>query len=788
MKKVPFILSLFIGSFVTIICIYGFILLTQRTGLPPEIDQKKLVQVDDIEFKNSLDILFVLSQRSIGETSTFYLEEEGQIVKREAAYAPFYPRRLFPIIYLIIGLFCLVIGMIVFLFRSADKRAQIFYFASLAFASAIIISGGLYCLSESWLSYIPGILFYLAYSFAPALLLHFSLCFSQINIKKGELFIYFPALVFFILEVTTFLLSSLRSSIEIHRIYQSSLYAFRIYMIIYVFLSIIVFIVRYKRAFLEEEKAQIKWVFYGLIVGLGPFTLLSQLPRTFNLDPFVTEELATLFFVFVPLGLAFSIIRFKLMGIELVIKRSIVYSVLTVFTVSIYLFSVLLFQNIFTQFFSTTETVVSVFGALVAAAVFHPARKKIQLLVDKAFFRVSYDYKRSILSFNERAHQMVSNEHLVNFFLLKVKKTLPLEHMGVSVFDIQSGTRRLLIGKNGGRALEFAAAFDFKSDKIFSRKKAVRTEENLDFSCEKILEEQNLEIVIPLLFRSSDLEGCITIGKKKSEQRFSRDDLELLRTMAGELSLNLERIRLQEEVFEERAEREKLAELNRLKTEFVSSVSHELRTPMSSIQGLAQILQEGKIKDRTKQEELLNLVSSESSRLSQFIHNVLDFGKIEQQVKTYNFDHVELQPLVNEVVNLAQHRLESEGFKIKTQFPKRTISLKIDPDAVKQVLTNLIDNAIKYSSDKKEIEIEVTEEKTEVYIQIKDKGIGIPADAQKKIFEGFFRHSGAVKSNPKGVGLGLMIVKHIMDAHRGKVKVESVPGKGSTFSLIFLKP
>ena len=107
---------------------------------------------------------------------------------------------------------------------------------------------------------------------------------------------------------------------------------------------------------------------------------------------------------------------------------------------------------------------------------------------------------------------------------------------------------------------------------------------------------------------------------------------------------------------------------------------------------------------------------------------------------------------------------------------------------MKQVLTNLIDNAIKYSSDKKEIEIKVTEKKNNVIIQIRDKGIGIPLEAQDKIFEGFYRHDGAVKSNPKGVGLGLRIVKHIMKAHKGDVKVESEPDKGSTFSLYFPRP
>jgi len=286
---------------------------------------------------------------------------------------------------------------------------------------------------------------------------------------------------------------------------------------------------------------------------------------------------------------------------------------------------------------------------------------------------MSYDYRKSILSFNERAYKMAGSDNLIDFFLLKIKKTLPLEHVGVFIYLIDSGKQKLLIAKDGEEDLEFLTYLSLDSEKILARKKAVRTEENMDFSQESLLEKKNVEMVIPLSFKSSDLSGFLSLGKKKSGERFNRDDLELLRTMAGELALNLDRIRLQEEVFEERAEREKLDELNRLKTEFVSSVSHELRTPMSSIQGLAEVLQAGKIKDKKKQDELISLVASESSRLSRFLHNILDFGKIEQQAKTYKFQKKEIQSVVKETAKLFQYRLESDGFLLRTNLPENPL-------------------------------------------------------------------------------------------------------------------
>lgn len=793
MKKIPFLLSLVGGFFIILISIYGFSLLLQRPGLPPEIkdllqkEDAKLIQIDETRIERKMDEEFILSQKAIGEQSTFLIEIDGKIGEREAKFVYYYSQSFFPLIYLLIGILCFIIAIVVFLLRSEDARARIYYWTSFAFASAVIISGGFYCLRKSWLSYIPGILYYFCYPLAPALFLHFSFTFSKIRLKISKLIIYSPALIFIgILEIK-FLQSGLNSSIKAHRIYESTFYVFRAYLVLFVLSAILSLIISYRKASLEEEKGQIKWIFYGLFVGLVPFILLYQLPLSIGIDSLLPEELCNAFFIFIPLAFAFSIFKFKLMNIELVINRSIVYSMLTVFSVSLYLFSVYMLGNIFSKFFSARETTVSLIGALVAAVAFNPARKKIQKFVDKAFFRTSYDYRKSILSFNERTHKMASSDHLTDFFLLKIKNTLPLEYIGVFIYLLVSGKQKLLIAKNGKESLASLSFLSLDSEKILAKKKAVRTEEDMDFSKEALLEEKNLELIIPLSFRTADLAGYLSLGKKKSGERYTRDDLELLLTMARELALNMERIRLQEEVFEERAEREKLDELNRLKTEFISTVSHELRTPMSSIRGLAEVLQAGKIKDKAKQDELISLVVDESGRLSRFLHNILDFGKIERQAKTYNFQNAEIQLIVRETVKLFLYRLESDGFILQTNLPENPILLEIDKDAVKQALTNLIDNAIKYSSDKKDIVIQVLEKEKQVEIQVKDKGLGIPSKEREKIFEGFYRHAEASRHNPKGAGLGLKIVKHIMEAHKGEVKVVSQPSRGSTFSLIFPK-
>jgi two-component system, OmpR family, phosphate regulon sensor histidine kinase PhoR len=257
--------------------------------------------------------------------------------------------------------------------------------------------------------------------------------------------------------------------------------------------------------------------------------------------------------------------------------------------------------------------------------------------------------------------------------------------------------------------------------------------------------------------------------------------------MAVETAAALRRIRLQEEVVYERASREKSEELGRMKTEFISSVSHELRTPMTSLQGISRLLQSGKIGDEARRERLLELMAGECGRLGRFLHNVLDFGRIEQDAKHYEFRETDLKPLVGEVAEIARSATTGEDLDVEVETPEGPVWIEADADAVRQALRNLVDNAIKYSAGRKRVAVRLAEIDGPVEISVSDQGIGVPAEDREKIFEAFFRSPEAVRHDPKGVGLGLKIVKHIMDAHGGTIDLRSEPGTGTTFTLKFPK-
>jgi signal transduction histidine kinase len=788
MKNLRFLSSLFFGLVIVLVCIYGFALLRHRPGFPPDIDRHRLVRVDDLKIETPRDPDFILLRKEIGDSVTCYLKSDAGIYKIETVIIPYYRHAPFPLFYFFIGLFCLFIGFAVFILRREEPRALIFYWMSLAFSSALIISGGFEVVRGHWQSLLPGILFYGIYPLAPALLLHFTLSFPGKKSKLHKFMVYIPALLFAGIFLVSFLLTILCSSLPAHRFYHSVYPYFRLYTVLYIFFSILLLSRSYRRSRLAVEKAQIKWIFYGMIVGLLPFALLYQLPQTFRLKPFISEELANVFFLAVPVALAISIVRYKLMNITMVINRSLVYSLLTIFVMGVYLFAVQILRDVFSHFFMLRESMVSLAGALLAAALFHPARTRIQRWVDRLFFRQVYDYRKTIRTFNEEAQKIIDTAELVDFYRSSLARTLPLEHISVHFSDSSLSGRRPRRTVEEGSVPELLSAVGQAAGKILARKRAVQTEDNMDFSKEDLLDRKKIDLIIPLIFQSSAVAGCAALGKKKSGARFTWEDLELLRTLSGELALNVERIRLQEEVIYERASNEKLDELNRLKTEFISGVSHELRTPMTTLQGLAETLQTGKIRNKARREELLGLLASEICRLSRFLHNILDFGKIEQKTMTYQFREIAAQPLIEEVMQFYAACWKSGGFHIKKEIPKKTVFLRADPDALKQALINLLDNATKYSTDRKEIGVHVIETKREVEIRVNDRGIGIPSEDLTRIFEKFFRTPDASARNPQGVGIGLKIVRDIMDAHHGQIKVESEPNRGTSFRLVFPKP
>jgi len=225
--------------------------------------------------------------------------------------------------------------------------------------------------------------------------------------------------------------------------------------------------------------------------------------------------------------------------------------------------------------------------------------------------------------------------------------------------------------------------------------------------------------------------------------------------------------------------------LARMKTEFAANVSHELKTPLALIRLFGETLFLGRISDPDRARKYCGIITRESERLTHLVNNILDFASIEAGRKTFELRSCDLGHVVRETMASYRFQLEERGFEVRLSVPGDLPSTLADPDGVAQALINLLNNAVKYSPDRKEVAVRVERQDETIRIAVADRGMGIPAADRKRVFEDFFRSRAARSLGTRGSGLGLTLVRRILDAHGGTIELSSVPGEGSTFTLVF---
>lgn len=223
--------------------------------------------------------------------------------------------------------------------------------------------------------------------------------------------------------------------------------------------------------------------------------------------------------------------------------------------------------------------------------------------------------------------------------------------------------------------------------------------------------------------------------------------------------------------------------LARLKSDFVSNVSHELRTPLALIRLYAETLELGRITTQDKKQQYYRIIRKESERLTALINNILDFSRIEAGRKEYEFRNTDIAELVRNTLESYRYQIEQQGFAFEENIDANLPAVPVDREAIARALVNLVNNALKYSSDEKFLGVKLYRDASVVKLEVADHGIGITRRDQSKIFEKFYRAGDPLVHNTKGSGLGLSLVRHITQAHGGEIAVESTPGKGSRFIL-----
>jgi two-component system NtrC family sensor kinase len=225
-----------------------------------------------------------------------------------------------------------------------------------------------------------------------------------------------------------------------------------------------------------------------------------------------------------------------------------------------------------------------------------------------------------------------------------------------------------------------------------------------------------------------------------------------------------------------------LKELDRLKTEFVATVSHDLRTPLTTIQGYVELLPKvGPLNER--QSQFVERVEGSVQNITDLINDLLDIRRIEAELDL-EMEPYDLRDVIDDAIEPLRVPAEEKDQTLRWDRPEVLPLVRANPRRMKQVVTNLVNNAIKYTPKGGRISIEAAQDDEHVVVRVSDNGIGIPPSKQPRIFDRFYRVESEETADIKGTGLGLAIVKAVVEKHKGRVWVDSTPGEGSVFTFV----
>jgi PAS domain S-box-containing protein len=348
--------------------------------------------------------------------------------------------------------------------------------------------------------------------------------------------------------------------------------------------------------------------------------------------------------------------------------------------------------------------------------------------------------------------------------------------------------RRLDYQKNGvvGKSADIVLDNNNNNNNIFDLKKSFDLETNLITSSgEKIPVQISTNVIDS---KNKEPQELVILARDISESKKTNKELKEYVEKMKESELAtismLEDLKLsKEEIQKQNIE---LKNLDRLKNNFINVTSHELRTPMASIKGYVQMLLKQKLGNITDEEKnALEIVLRNTNRLDKLIQDILDLSRLESGNMKYIPEKTDIISLIEEVKETMSAKSDEKKIKIKTEVDKEIPLAVIDPEKIRQVIMNLVDNSIKFSDNGTVINLKAKKEKNDILIEIQDFGRGVPETQKDKVFETFYQVDSGEDRKYGGTGLGLAISKSIIQAHGGNIWVESkgVPHEGSIFKF-----
>ena len=502
-------------------------------------------------------------------------------------------------------------------------------------------------------------------------------------------------------------------------------------------------------------KQQMKIILISSLAALVPVLVLIFLPQAIwgQGKDIIPSGFSILFVVFIPIGMGYSIVTQRLMDIDLIIRRSVVYGLITLILAALMSGAILVAVN-FQNFLNTPKEIIMclILGGL-AAGLFGPTKKGIEFLVDKYLYKDRYDYRQIINSLSTSLNSVKTLSDISRRMVGTIVQTLNLAGGGLFLkspdgfFEV-SAVQGIFI--NNQENLQYLIAQ--RSGKIEFPNSAAKLDANVSY-------------LIPLIARDKEV-GLLFLAQKNSRQDFSSDDLYLIEGAAAATAMALRSAMLVRDVS--------------TRDTFVSIASHELRTPLTSVVGYTELLLRKDPPPETRKLWLQRILSN-AEKIAAMVDDLLNVTRIQSGKVTMKLEKAILSVILEERLAVAKESTNIHQFVLDIE-PGLPL-VRVDRDKFGEVIGNLLSNAVKYSPKGGSITIQARHDpqRRRVIVSIADHGIGIAQQDRETLFTTFHRIQRPETQSISGSGLGLFIAKEWTKAMGGDIWLTSELNKGSTF-------
>lgn len=542
------------------------------------------------------------------------------------------------------------------------------------------------------------------------------------------------------------------------------------------------------------QASQSTIMLFGLATSLVLGTIANAiLPVVTNLE---TSKFGPFFTVILVVTFSYAIIRHKLFDIKFVIVRALTYVLSIGLLTIVYGFAVFrLFDLVLTSSSKSFQQTFDIILAILLAFTYAPLINFFSKITNRIFYRDRYDAQLLVNKIGKILASEIDLDKVSHEVVSEVTVQMKIDKGEIVVFgEKQLFYENTVFQRNNANISQ-------KELRKLGRGMLVRDELQ---SAERKEIMQNYGISVSVALRTSErFIGYLLLGDKKGGDIYNDEDLSVIKIIGSELSVAIQNAlsykeiqlfnetlaqRVRERTAQLRTANDQLRQLDQAKDEFISMASHQLRTPLTTVKGYASMLEEGDFGKLTReQHEKVDLTLDGANRMARLIDDLLNVSRMDANRFFLEVSEVDIVSLVAQELQQLQTLAESKKVKISYTPPaKKSINIRLDENKTRQVVMNLIDNAIHYSQPPAgggEVQVSLELQKDHIVFLVRDNGIGVPAVVQKRLFTKMFRANNAKSARPDGTGLGLYLVKRVVEDEGGEIIFESTEGKGSTFGF-----